>query len=149
MDAQGPLVSCYDPQTRKDTLDGPKYRQILDEELLPHAEAVYGEDRGAWTFMQDGAPCHRSATVREWFAQTGVQVMEWPAQSPDLNPIESMWFQIKRAIGRRNFETKQALWEAVAEEWNKVTMEQRIKLVESMPKRCLEVIRANGMATKY
>lgn len=143
MDAQGPLVSV------PETLNGARYRELLEDELLPHADVVYGNDRGAWTFQQDNAPCHNALPVRNWLQQEGVNVMAWPPQSPDLNPIETMWGQIKRAVGRRNFDSKQALWEAVADEWNKITMDQRIKLVESMPRRCKEVLKQNGMATKY
>ncbi|KAH7699637.1 hypothetical protein AAVH_33258, partial [Aphelenchoides avenae] len=91
------------------------------------------------------APCHVARPVREWFQQNGIRVVEWPAQSPDLNPIENLWNIVKRKIGRKNFSTKAGLFEAVSTAWDEIPYETIIELVNSMPKRCLEVICSNGM----
>lgn len=77
--------------------------------------------------------------------------MEWPAQSPDLNPIENLWMVLKRAISSRNRspQTVADLLMIIREEWDKIPKETVQTLVESMPKRALEVIKAKGFATKY
>ena len=47
-------------------------------------------------FMQDGARCHTSRQMQNWFAQQDVTLLDWPGQSPDMNPIENLWTAFKR-----------------------------------------------------
>lgn len=49
-------------------------------------------------FMQDNAPIYGAKKVRKWFENNGIEVMDWPPYSPDLNPIENLWFKIKYLI---------------------------------------------------
>ena len=48
--------------------------------------------------MQDNAPCHTARLVKDFFTQESISVLPWPAQSPDLNPIENLWALIKRKL---------------------------------------------------
>ena len=77
--------------------------------------------------------------------------MSWPAQSPDLNPIEYLWDHLKRRLGE--YENApggmQELWERVEAEWDKIGAGSCQKLIESMPRRVDAVIRAKGGYTKY
>ena len=77
--------------------------------------------------------------------------IEWPAQSPDLNPIKNLWMILKRAISSQNPspQTVADLQVVIQEEWKKIPKGDVQKLVESMPKQALDVIKANGFATKY
>lgn len=77
--------------------------------------------------------------------------MEWPAQSPDLNPIENLWPIVKRRLGQYDPAPTNMtnLWERVQDEWNRIPKEVIENLVESMPSRVNQVIHNKGLWTKY
>ena len=77
--------------------------------------------------------------------------MAWPARSPDLNPIENVWGVLARAVyaGCRQYSTVEDLKTAVFHEWSKLDRQYLYRLVKSMHKRCLDVIKANGEKTSY
>ena len=78
-------------------------------------------------------------------------VMEWPSQSLDLNPIENIWHILNLAIDKRmpNVHSYERLGEVVCEEWEKIDKKVVINCIESMPKRCEDVIKNHGGSTKY
>ena len=53
---------------------------------------------GCKYFMQDGASIHTAKVVKKWFADNNIEVLDWPPQSPDLNPIENMWSFMKKNL---------------------------------------------------
>ena len=53
---------------------------------------------GAWRLMQDNAPCHTANAVKAVLREKGVQLIELPPYSPDLNPIENIWNWVKRKL---------------------------------------------------
>ena len=55
------------------------------------------------TFLHDYAPCHKAKKVTQWLLHEGIEVIDWPSYSPDLNPIENMWAIFKRIVGKENF----------------------------------------------
>ena len=77
--------------------------------------------------------------------------MEWPPQSPDLNPIEHLWGVLKRKLaGYENLPTSiKELWVWVQVEWEAISVQKCQKLIESMPRRIEAVIKAKGGYTKY
>ena len=75
--------------------------------------------------------------------------MEWPAQSPDLNPIEHLWKDIKYAVSEANPRNLEDLWKVVLDSWKAISDSRCQALVDSMPARCAAVIKNKGNASGY
>lgn len=121
--------------------------EILEEHVVPYAGFV-GE---GFTLMHDNARAHTAAIVRAYLQEVRISVMQWPARSPDLNPIEHLWDHLKRKVRSRDPAptTLQELEAAVMEEWARIPQEQILKLVRSMRHRMEAVIRARGGNTRF
>lgn len=80
-----------------DAFTGDVYRDIIKKELIPHAKAKFGRSR--WTFQQDRASQHTAKPTMRLLAKAAtqhrMQLLPWPAHSPDLNPIENLWAEIE------------------------------------------------------
>lgn len=138
-------VSIEFISTRMNSSD---YQNVLSVNLLPfmrrHARARY-------TFQQDNAAIHASTSTKAWFASHGVDVMEWPACSPDMNPIENVWGIIVRRIYRngKQYHSMQELKDAILAEWQNLDVPLLKNLVDSMPNRVFSVIAKSGNPIDY
>src|SRR5215469_1803115 len=94
---------------------------------------------------------HTSQQAKEWFKNEGIQVLPWPAQSPNLNPIEHLWKHLKLKLAQYERKAKEIheLWERCDKEWNKFTPEECRKYIDSMPSRVQAVLKAKGGHTLY
>ena len=100
-------------------------------------------------FQEDNDPKHTAKVVKKLWEDQQLIRMDWPSQSPDLNPIENLCNLLVKAARDRNPNTDQELFQALVEAWNTIRPETLASLVDSMPRRCQAVIDANGSATKY
>ncbi len=122
------------------------YIEILNEAMLPSAGDICDD---AYVYMHDNASIHTARDVRRFLSDKGVAVMEWPAQSPDLNPIENLWFILEHALRSRNPANEEHLFEMLDEAWGDIAVATLAKLVDSMPARMQAVIAANGYPIGY
>ena len=76
-------------------------------------------------FQQDNASCHTAAKTINWFRTNNIPTMKWPANSPDMNPIENLWSYLNKAVRARkqSFSSADVLWEIIEEEWYKIPIE--------------------------
>ncbi|KAG2455931.1 TCB1 transposase, partial [Polypterus senegalus] len=123
------------------------YRDILDENLLQSALDLRLGRR--FIFQQDNNPKHTAKISKEWLQDNSVNVLEWPSQSPDLNPIKHLWRDLKMAVHRRFSSNLMELERCCKEEWAKLAKDRCAKLVASYSKRLETVIAAKGALTKY
>ncbi|GMF44980.1 unnamed protein product [Phytophthora fragariaefolia] len=106
----------------------------------------YGVD---YIYQQDNAAIHTSMETRDFFDEQGIQVLDWPARSPDLNPIENLWALMARKVypNGRQYASVPELTAAILDAWNSIDMSTLEKLIEPMPRRCFEVIEKKGACT--
>lgn len=96
--------------------------------------------------MQDNAPIHRANRVTKWFSKADMDVMDCPALSPDLNPIENIWGVLSRMVHTNEMQLKivNELNESIKRNWDRITFPCIQGYISSMPKRCLDVLKADG-----
>lgn len=127
-------------------MDRHQYLNILQNEMEPYA---FEHMPISFTFMQDNDPKHTSKIVKDWFAEERIPILDWPAQSPDLNPIENLWNELKRKIAQKKHKNLDDLWTEIQNEWYSIPKERCQNLIKSMPRRCQAVIENRGFSTKY
>jgi transposase len=132
------------------TLTKEVYLEILQDELSSSLEHL-GLEPERVIFQQDNASAHKAKVCLKWFEDHEMELLEWPAYSPDLNLIENLWAELKRRLG--TYETPPSgileLWEQVQTEWNAIRPEYCQKLVKSMPKRMALVLKWKGGTIRY
>jgi transposase len=127
-----------------------RYCEYLEEGLLPFYQP-------GWTFQQDNASVHTALITRQWFEEHGISVLEWPPYSPDLNPIEHVWYLLKRMIWDRYPHLRfghsrgflEELAAAISTCWEAIPDEYLRTLYYSLDGRVEAVLAANGRQTKY
>ena len=123
------------------------YQHILTDNVKQSARKLHlGR---AFVFQQDNDPKHTSKSTQKYFATQKLRVLEWPSQSPDLNPIENLWRELKRRVHKRRPSNIEELKTFAMEEWRKIPTKTCQHLVETYKKRLSAIIAPKGGHTKY
>ena len=128
------------------TMNSSLYPRVLEENVRPSFGKL--KLKRMWTMQHDNDPKHSSKSTKEWLKRKKWRVLEWPSQTPDLNSIEMLWGDLKRAVHARNPSITQ-LKRFCMEEWEKLSPSWCKKLVDSYRKRLIEVISVKGGNTSY
>lgn len=127
-----------------------EYIGILQSSLATSV-AERGQTLSSIVFQQDNAAIHTSAAAKRWFLDNSIEVLEWPAQSPDMNIIEHLWADVNLRLRNRRPAptTKAELKIAVEEEWYNTPLSTIQNLYESIPRRIEALRKSKGWHTRY
>ena len=131
-------------------MDADLYVRILQSELMDSIK-YYDLDPEEIIFQQDNDPKHTSKLAKDALEELNLTVLEWPSQSPDLNPIEQYWSHVARELKRRTglISNKNQLWDELQPILAESNRDLCRKLIGTMPRRIIDVIKAKGGYTKW
>ena len=145
---------CYHGRTELVPLEGnfdnKKYRAVLDDYLFSFGRNTYGCIQNS-VFQEDNIKPHRAIAMKAYLKERGVVTMFWPAQSPDLNPIEDVLVFIKANLRKRTRYdmNEEELFDWVREIWSRIPQSYFPNLVRAMNARAKDVTENRGASTKY
>ena len=112
-----------------------QYKKIFEEYMQPSDEKIFGK-KNYFIFQHDNDPKHTSRIIKKYLDKQHFYTMEWPDQSPDLNPIENLWHILDRILANRKCSSIEQLFLVLKDAWENLDKNILINLVQSMPKRC-------------
>ncbi|XP_045769781.1 uncharacterized protein LOC123870498 [Maniola jurtina] len=130
-------------------MNAAKYQDLLHDYLLPFITLTEDENI---IFQQDNAPIHVAKSTKKWLYDFGISTLQWPACSPDLNPMENVWGILARKVYDREkppINDIQQLKQRLQSSWSEVSHTVIKKLIDSVPNRLIDVIKNKGKWTKY
>ena len=128
-------------------MDADGYVSILEEALLPFLRNVYPDGH---RFVQNNDPKHTSKRALAFFQQNGVNWFKTPPESPDLNPIENLWHEMKEFLRREvKPHNKAELVAGIEQFWGSVTKEKCRRYIRHLRKVIPRVIEEDGGASGY
>ena len=145
------VIMERDPDSPRNGYSAKSYINALELGLLPHY-------RPGHIFQQDNASVHVASESKDWLESHGIHVMDWPALSPDLNPIEHMWWALKWKLYElypnisnmgNSDNDREFLRQALKELWRQIPDALIYRLISSMPRRLQALRKAGFRHTKY
>lgn len=126
-------------------MDKKVYHKILQYHAIPSGRRLVGDN---FVMQQDNDPKHTSKYCTDYLKskeeKNHLQIMEWPSQSPDCNPIEYLWDHLDRKIRDKPLRNKNELWATVESEWKNIEEDVLQKLIDRMPRICKAILKVRG-----
>ena len=137
----GPLVAI------EGSMNAQNYIELLKDIVLPELAAA----GRPMVFMQDNAPCHKARVVLDFLGVNSIETLKWTPQSPDMNPIKTLWAIIKSRRQKKYGvpKTKHDLIEQIFDIWDNIEDSIIENLANSANKRVNEVLKLKGKVSKY
>jgi transposase len=130
-----------------DSLNARRYQSILALNLVNSAHQFW--PRGQWWYQQDNWSVHTAGTSQVWFHNHGIDLIDWPAWSPDLNPIENLWNDLKRRVYAHHSKTMEELEHWIGIEWQATDLDFISRICRNMPHRLQLLLDNHGHKISY
>ena len=112
-------------------MSGFKYLELLKEKLVLHMDV-----HNCTIYLRDGAPCHKSRLAHQFLDSQHVKVLDWPGNSPDLNPNENLRALMKAKESEKQSLNLEVLRKVIKEVWvHEISPDYCLNLISSMPRR--------------
>ena len=128
-------------------VDSTQYQQTLENNVQEYVTKL--KLRGSWVFQQENDPKNCSKSTKAFMQWNKYNLLEWPSQSPDLNIIENLWDDLKRAVHARQPSNLTELEMFCKEEWSKIPSSRIQTIITGYKKRLEPAIFAKEGSTKY
>ncbi len=130
------------------TMNSKMYKDLLVRRLLPFGRSFHNNE---FIFQKDNAPCHSSEIIYDLFEEKGIDHMDWPSFSHDLNPIENLWGKMARRVyaDGSQFLSITQLKEKIIQESNNIPISYLKKLIDNVPIRMFEIAKATAGSINY
>ncbi|KAK3513197.1 hypothetical protein QTP70_009754 [Hemibagrus guttatus] len=138
------------PRSGRPTKITPRAQRQLIQEVTKDPTTTYKELQASLASVkQDNDSKHTSKSTSEWLKKNKMKTLEWPSQSPDLNPIEMLWHDLKKVVHARKPSNVAELQQFCKDEWAKIPPQRCNRLIASYGKRLIAVVAAKGGPTSY
>ena len=130
-------------------MDQHQFKAILVQNFITFYRRKFRKRSNKGYLQMDNDSKHKSKLVQRYLSDEKVKVLDWPSQSPDLNPIENVWSELDRRTSRVGINNTDELFEALCVAWHQLPLKYLKNLARSMPNRIKAVIKNNGLPINY
>ena len=128
-------------------MNGEEYFRVL-QDWLPEIKDIF-KFIAAWILQWDNDPIFGYIPAQRFFAESKIELLDWPSSSPDLNPIENLWDRIKREVEKLELMDLPELEFAIYEIFQNIPLENLRNLISSMDNWLRECIDKGGAKINY
>ena len=148
---KGPLIVLEYPGGKGGGMNSVRYQEQVLDGVLRDFVAEMKSEKPQVKFQQDNVPSHRSQSTMKWFKESGIPLLFHPPSSPDLNPIEPIWHELKKVLQALPHlpNTIQELCAAILSVWDTLPIEDVDKHINRMPDHIEVILAAKGGHTRF
>lgn len=128
-----------------------EFREIMENNLVPDAQQIFAAAHvNNYSWLIDNAPAHAAKATKQYFSSNNINYCQtWPANSPDLNPIENVWAWMKQKVYAKHYNSLAELKQAVRDAWTALPISMCKSLMHSLQQRKAICLERDGGYTGY